>query len=893
MKKKKKINVELIIFLISFIYLLILGISLTYNFDFKNNYNLLFDADTARVIGDMTNPLADHNRLDVHPLFVLFTQPLCLLLTGITQNKILSIIIMSALTSSISTLFIYKILKQISNNDKINILVTIIYLLSFSNIIYASGIETYNYAALFLILLFYEFIKIIKEKELDKSKTIILILLGLMSLSFTITNFIIYLILLFVLWIFKKINIKKSIILIISPLVLLVGLSYFQKIVWQNTPIILQTNIRSEKNNYSKTIIDKNNILNVVENDYMNSLISSNPKLKIDYGITFNNLNYRLEFTKSNIIKTLLLAVFYLLLIFLIIKNFSKNKALNIALILSLGFNSCLHIIYGNDGTFLYSMHFLYLIILLLGVNLSVEKNDKIKKLSTIFLALFIIIELLINTNVFIKIINIIKDILNTNYLVSNLGLLYTTIIEILIILFISILVYLLVKLIKQIKSNKNNTLTIIKLLSIFLIIITTFISLESTTQNKFLFIPLKGISKEISPKEKTDYLEKNFKDKYNKELESLEEYKNEYNEFLTQYGNTIINDLNWSDYYYFGLGNRRKLYYKESTIIDLDTNETLYSFTEKEHIIIPNIYTIIIETEENDYIKIYEDNEGVHFNKNGEDKVIEGTEEYIELYSFENEKYQNIKKVLYSEILFNIKESKITPNIIVYKEPWYRDAAITSMVLKQTNNTELIKDWVLSIDSIYDRQNNGVEEADNLGELLYIISTQEEKNYDLISKIEEEADRLATSNPNGYYIYGKTDFGDMHLYQNLWYKLGLESIGKEYPYDLSIIEEDSYSSTAWWSDYEVKNKHFQEADYNYPYLVIAARHKLKTGDLTINKNLYPLSWEKNASSAVYENYAPFDNRFNNLKTSPIHSWTASEMLLFILDETGNLEINK
>lgn len=890
MKKiiKKISNKELLVFLISFIYLLILGISLTYNFNFENNYNLLFDSDTARVIGDMTNPLADHNRLDVHPLFVLLTQPICLLLSGIVQNKILAIIIMSALTSAISILFIYKIMKQVSNNEKVNLLIPIIYCLSFSNIIFTAGIETYNFAALFLILLFYEFIKILKSKNIDKNNYIILVLLGLMSLSFTITNFIIYLIILFTLWIFKKINIKKSIILVVIPLILLVGFSYTQKLIWQNTPTILHTNIRNEKNNYSKTTIDKTNIINVIENDYMNSLISSNAKLKIDYGITYNNLNYRLEFMKINIINILLLGIFYLLLIFILIRNFKKNLKINIALFLALVFNTLLHIIYGNDGTFLYSMHFLYIITLLLGINLSQEENKKVLKTSIIFLSLFSIYELIINSYIFIKILEIVKSILHTNYLVSNLGLIITIIIEIIIIMIVLLIVYLIIKEIKN--KNTNKQLTILKLIGLSLSILLIFISLESTTPNRFLFIPLKGISKEVSPKAKTEYLEKDFKEYFKDELKSLEEYKKENCLFLKEYNCLQISDLNWSDYYYFGLGNRRKLYYKESVLIDLDTNEIIYSFNEKEHIIIPNLYTIIIETVDNDFIKIYEDNDGVHYNKNGIDKIIEGTENYTELYTFENQKYQNIKKVLYSEILFNIKDSVITPNIIVYKNPWYRDAAITSMVLKQTNNTSLIKEWVSSISEIYDRQNNDVEEVDNLGELLYILSTQEEKNEDLINRIEEEAERIAEANPNGYYIYGQTDFGNMHLYQNLWYKLGIESVGRKFKFDLDTIEEDSYSSMAWWSDYEVKNKSFQEADYNYPYLSIAAKHKLKTGTIILNGNLYPLSWEKNATSAVYENYSSFDNRFNNLKTSPIHSWTASEMLLFILDETDDLD---
>ena len=46
-------------------------------------------------------------------------------------------------------------------------------------------------------------------------------------------------------------------------------------------------------------------------------------------------------------------------------------------------------------------------------------------------------------------------------------------------------------------------------------------------------------------------------------------------------------------------------------------------------------------------------------------------------------------------------------------------------MVLKQTKNEELIKKWIKEISSIYDLQNRGNDEVDNLGELLYILLTQ------------------------------------------------------------------------------------------------------------------------------------------------------------------------
>ena len=53
----------------------------------------------------------------------------------------------------------------------------------------------------------------------------------------------------------------------------------------------------------------------------------------------------------------------------------------------------------------------------------------------------------------------------------------------------------------------------------------------------------------------------------------------------------------------------------------------------------------------------------------------------------------------------------------------------------------------------MYDKQNSGISEPDNLGELLYILSTQEERNEDLIDQIEREAKRLAESNEDGYLV--------------------------------------------------------------------------------------------------------------------------------------------
>ena len=90
--------------------LVILGIMLSYNFDVTSKYDLLFEADSPRVIGDMTNIYASHYRLKVHPLFVILTEPVFFILRGISINNIITLIILSSIISSLTIVFIYKIL---------------------------------------------------------------------------------------------------------------------------------------------------------------------------------------------------------------------------------------------------------------------------------------------------------------------------------------------------------------------------------------------------------------------------------------------------------------------------------------------------------------------------------------------------------------------------------------------------------------------------------------------------------------------------------------------------------------------------------------------------------------------------------------------------------------
>ena len=879
-----------ILFLFSLFFYLLIGILITYNFDFSENFNLLFESDTARVIGDITEFNYNHYRLSVHPLFVLLVNPIYNIVKGFAINKMLSLVIISSIVSSLSVIFIYKISSLYNKTKAINILTSLCYLFSFSNYIFTAGIEIYNIAALFLIILWYYTLKNLKNKTIKESSMFIFVTLGILSVGFTITNFAIFLIIILLLVISKKLKLKQCGKIVFFVVVMSINLIALQFLIYHNTPVVTSKSVTDEKQ-YADFKITVPRITNVIKNDYYYSIIGNDIYVKSLNNRNYNGKNFVITFNDKNLITISIVTIFYILLITLFIRNYRKNTLINTSLVLSLLFNTGLHTLYGNNSTFLYSLHFLYLFLILFTINLSYEQNKTIKKISQIYLTLLIIFELIINSVIFIKLIKIVKTILTCNYYVANFGMLKTTIAAIIL---IAIIMMLIISIIKQITKYKNSEtidnkckyIVIGTVLSILTIAI--FITLEtSITTKQILWYKFN------TNKNKDVYLDANYyvifnkatlEDIYSNEFIALKNYISEYKLFSFKYKHEKVKFLNKIDYYFFGFGNRKKLLYKDNSLIDLSTGDKLYTFNTEEYIIIPNLYTVLIKTKEGNYIKIYEDSNGIHYNMNNVDNMIDNTK--INLYDFKGEKYENIKKVLYGEILFNIKDSKIYPNILVYDNPWYRDAAIASMVLKRTNNTDLISDWVSNIKDIYDMQNKGNKETDNLGELLYIISTQKDKPQNLINKIKAEADTIANNNPNGKYLYGKTDYQDMYLYQNLWYKYGLESLNMEFKYDIDKLS-DNYSNMAWWSSNKVNTDVKSKVDENYPYLTIATYHKTKKGKIVINSSIYPLSWEKNASEADYQKMKVLDNYYVDNRISPLHTWTASELLLLLMDNTN------
>ena len=874
-------QIEKALFCLSMIITITLGILLIYTFDFTDNYNLLFQQDTTRVISDISEYVANHCRVGVHPLFLIIVQPLYLIINLLVTNKMITIILLVSLASSITIIYIYKILSLFSDNKLTKILISLCYMFSFTNILFSSSIEIYIFATLFLIILFYYFIKKMKNKEV---KNYIFVILGILSIAFTITNYMIFLIVMFVLFISKQIHFTKVLTIVLFSILLTIDFNFIQALVWPNAPFMLRITYKNE-NIYIDYNINGKSFTNVIKNDLSNGLIANNPNLNVIEGYAYNNANYCIGFQNSSTLKTILIVAFYILCIILVIHNFKKNAHTNLAIILALLFNFSLHLVYGNSDAFLYSPHFIYLIILLFGINLLEEKNKIIKTFSNIFLVIFLIFEIILNSKVYIKMVDIVSHILNYRAVYDNLNRVIYFIIILLISIMITILVYLIIKSIIELYTNKK-TKEIIKFIVLIILFKIFFMGINYIANN---YIDTNFIMK--TNDEVTSYAHSNLENKYREDYIKLIKYKNEYNNFISKYNARKVYNLNQEDFYFFGLANRKKLVFLKTGLYDIDANKYIYEFETKDFIIIPNLYTVIVETTSNDFIKIYENKNGVYFEKNDVSEVITGTDIFINLYEFNEQEYSEIKKVLYSEILFNIKNSKVYPNLFVYDNVWYRDAALVTMVLKETDNINLIKEWVDNIEEIYDYQNSGVKETDNLGELLYIISVVNPTNKKLIEKIKKEASNILKEN-NKKYLTGLTDYKTRELYQNLWYKFGLESLQEKFKYDLKDLEDD-YQNLTWWSNYQTKNNKVYDHDYRYPYLSMAEYHKLKQGSFYVTDSLYPLSWEKDASEADYQKLSIIGQSYVTNKISPTHSWHASEMLLFLLDETGNLKTIK
>ncbi len=340
--------------------------------------------------------------------------------------------------------------------------------------------------------------------------------------------------------------------------------------------------------------------------------------------------------------------------------------------------------------------------------------------------------------------------------------------------------------------------------------------------------------------------------------------------------------EIKEDQFFIFGMGLREKyLFVKDKTtekyklIKYFDEQDILENLTLKS--IDYENYIVYAEDEKNNKISIYENDEGIYIYNNGTLNRVLDDSTKIDIPTFENYQHKKQLKILFNEIMINITKDGPKPNFLVYENSWYRDSAIVAMALKKTNNINQIEEWISNIKDIYDMQ-NGYKEADNLGQVLFLMSLVENKNETIIKEVLEEAENIRTEEG---YLNGITD-GTYHpIYQTKWLIYGLKSLGLNYEKWKIPNVYDDYESLLWFEKGK-QSKNIENSD-RWPYLFFAKLH-YNGIKIDFEESDYPISSEYYPSKANFKGMSVINEDFTKTKLIVPHAWSAAEMFLYLID---------
>jgi hypothetical protein len=340
--------------------------------------------------------------------------------------------------------------------------------------------------------------------------------------------------------------------------------------------------------------------------------------------------------------------------------------------------------------------------------------------------------------------------------------------------------------------------------------------------------------------------------------------------------------DLPECPFLLFGMGDRRKMLFRDGTLSDARTGDVIRRWEPVGVTIRPSWYRVELDTPSGP-AAISEDERGIWVDEGGSvEPLAEGA---LSLPTFAEHTHGDLLRVLYHEILVNVIDGLPVPNYFVYRKPWYRDAAMMCMCLEKTGSLSLVQHWIDGLREPYD-ENNRCREPDNLGQALYLISLVADASHPLVDTVLAEAERIR----DGRHITGTTDGAPHPVYQTKWLKYGLRSLGLDDPWEIPNVP-DSYSALFWmdYRDAHVPGNPFPDrAKQLYPYLGWAEGHfhrwKFR---LPPAEWRYPLTWEASSSQADYEGMSRVCREYVEARTCAPHTWHAAEMFLYATDLPG------
>ena len=172
----------------------VIAFTLMYLYNTGKYCNVLFDMDTRRAFSDMAVRAANHYRVTVHPLYVIINQPIVYLLKKVLMNDMICVALLESFVGSFcvfifNKIYLYKYKKCLLVYIHMCV-ITFAFGVGFSQLVFSTMPETYIEACLFALLGWYFFIKQDFNEEIDIKKYVLLFILGILSLSAILTNYI-------------------------------------------------------------------------------------------------------------------------------------------------------------------------------------------------------------------------------------------------------------------------------------------------------------------------------------------------------------------------------------------------------------------------------------------------------------------------------------------------------------------------------------------------------------------------------------------------------------------------------------------------------------------------------------------------------------------------------
>lgn len=370
----------------------------------------LFGADFIRIISDITRYNSNHFRTEVHPLFVIFLNPIGFLLKVVIGIPKIAAIFLCALFGAGCVVLVQSFFKKLGVQNTHTILYSLVLGFSATHIFFGSLPETGIFAAASIIFIYFIFI--------DKfPKRFYFILSGIFAFGFLTTNFFQAI----NAYIFKnfddKLNRKlfKNVVVYVSLVIALsITLSVLQKVIYPSTSLFFLPRIYKHELSYSisyKNVYDvTDRIILLAENFFIYNFIAPHPHsiliqkdINDDNGRLVANSYYTFFQKESlkNYYKPLgvIGVTMWLLILVLGLYSFLKIKCYKLkiikCLLFGLFFNFSLHLVYGfNEEIFLYSGNWTFLSLAL--IFLTIQQNKQIvqsyAKLYSFLLIIFIII---------------------------------------------------------------------------------------------------------------------------------------------------------------------------------------------------------------------------------------------------------------------------------------------------------------------------------------------------------------------------------------------------------------------------------------------------------------------------------------------------------------------